>query len=87
MNVTAYKLNIINQILLVKDEQLLTTIENLLRLPVEAENNSDDQPHDFWLDLTDAQKEKIAFSLRQIEIGESVSGKDVIGKLRQKYKQ
>jgi hypothetical protein len=83
MDVLNYKLNIINQVLLVQDERVLTTISNILNAGLQEAQGEPD--HDFWLDLSDAQKEKIALSLRQIEQGESVSGNEVMAKLRQKY--
>jgi hypothetical protein len=83
MNVLDYKLNIINQVLLVKDEHVLTTISNILNIGLQEEQGETD--HDFWLDLSDAQKEKIALSLQQIEEGKTISGEEVIAKLRQKY--
>ncbi len=83
MDVLNYKLNIINQVLLLKDKRILTTISNILNVGLQEE--LDEADHDFWLDLSDAQKEKITLSLRQIEQGESISGEDVIAKLRQKY--
>ncbi len=83
MDVLNYKLNIINQVLLLKDERVLTTISNILNAGLQEEQGEPD--HDFWLDLSDAQKEKIALSLRQIEQGESINGETIIAKLRQKY--
>jgi hypothetical protein len=83
MDVLNYKLNIINQVLLVQDERVLTTISNILNVGLQEAQGEPNR--DFWLDLSDAQKEKITLSLQQIEQGESVSGEEVIAKLRQKY--
>jgi hypothetical protein len=83
MDVLNYKLNIINQVLLLKDERVLTTISNILNVGLQEEQGEAD--HDFWLDLSDAQKEKITLSLQQIEEGKTISGEEVIAKLRQKY--
>jgi hypothetical protein len=83
MDILNYKLNIINQVLLLKDERVLTTINNILYAGLQEEQGESN--HDFWLDLSDAQKEKIALSLSQIEEGKSVSGNELMSKLRQKY--
>jgi CTP:phosphocholine cytidylyltransferase-like protein len=78
MNTRTEKLNIIQQIIVLEDEQLLKTISDLLALGyVQANNKSD-----FWDELTESQKESIELSINQLESGEGISHSQVQAEMK-----
>ena len=72
-NLEARKLSIMEYLAELKDESVLSQIENLLKPKV-----------DFWDELTDAQKSGIQKGIEQLNNGDKVAYEDFIAKFRTK---
>jgi hypothetical protein len=78
MNVTVDKLDLIQQILLIKDEKILEAIASL----IQTKRKSSDEV-DGWEELPNSVKDSIETSQKQMENGEGVS----LGEVLAKYKK
>lgn len=72
-NLEARKLSILEYLAELKDESVLSQIENLLKPKA-----------DFWDELTDAQKSGIQQGIEQLNNGDKVAYEDFITKFRTK---
>ncbi len=80
MNVTVDKLDLIQQILLIKDEKMLEAIAQL----IQTKRKSSDEV-DGWKELPTAVKDSIETSQKQMENGEGIPLSDVLAKYRKRY--
>lgn len=82
MNLQAEKLDLIEQLVKVDDEELLLAIKNLLEfgLKRQGENQTD-----FWDELSAEQKAKVELSISQLEVGQGISHEEVMATLKKKY--
>ncbi len=78
MNLRVEKLSIIHQIIKLEDEQMISTIKDLLTLGA-ATTDSD---IDFWDELTEVQKASIQLSIKQLEAGEGIPHEQVMADMR-----
>ena len=72
-NFEARKLSVIEYLAELKDESVLSQIENLLKPKV-----------DFWDELTDAQKQGIQKGIEQLNNGDKVAYEDFMAKFKNK---
>ena len=84
MNIQAEKVAIIEQVIKIQDEKLLQAIHNLIEFGMQYGEAASDA--DFWNELTDAQKERIEASMRQLDAGEGTAHQDVMAEFRQRYR-
>ena len=84
MSLKTEKLDIIEQILLIKDESLLLAIKNMLEFGLKHQEETD--AVDFWDDLTDDQKQRIDKAIRELEAGQGIPHDEVMSRFREKYK-
>lgn len=80
MNVTIDKLDLIQQILLIKDEKLLQSISKL----IQTKRKSSDEVEG-WDELPSSVKTSIETAQKQIENGEGIPLNDVLVKYRKRY--
>ena len=71
VNLEARKLSIIEYLAELKDESILSQIENLLKPKV-----------DFWDELTDTQKQGIQKGIEQLNNGDKVAYEDFIAQFK-----
>ncbi|MCF8244387.1 MAG: hypothetical protein K9J37_00415 [Saprospiraceae bacterium] len=80
MNVTIDKLDLIQQILLIKDEKMLEAIARL----IQTKRKSSDEV-DGWEELPSSVKNSIETSQKQMEDGEGIPLNEVLAKYRKRY--
>ncbi len=73
MNIETRKLNVIKKITLLKDDNILSEIENILK------------SSDWWDELPTEVKKSIDEGIEQAKKGETMSHEDVIKEAREKY--
>ncbi len=73
MNIETRKLNVIKKITLLKDDNILSEIENILK------------SSDWWDELPAEVKKSIDKGIEQAKKGETMSHEDVIKEAREKY--
>jgi len=81
MNIQAEKLSIIQQLLVVQDERLLTAIQNLLQYAVRYPGASLDR----YEDLPSAVRESIEISIQELNAGKGVSHQKVMAELKAQF--
>ncbi|MCC6725705.1 MAG: hypothetical protein IT258_14445, partial [Saprospiraceae bacterium] len=77
MNITVDKLDLIQQILLIKDEKLLDAIYKLIQTKRKSSEEVDG-----WDELPNSVKDSIETSQKQMENGEGIPLNDVLAKYR-----
>lgn len=80
MNVTVDKLDLIQQILLIKDEKMLEAIAQLIQTKRKSSDEVDGRE-----ELPTAVKDSIETSQKQVENGEGIPLSDVLAKYRKRY--
>ncbi len=80
MNVTVDKLDLIQQILLIKDEKMLEAIASL----IQTKRKSSDEV-DGWEELPNSVKSSIEIAQKQFENGEGIPLNEVLAKYRKRY--
>lgn len=83
MNIQAEKVDIIEKVVKIQDENLLQAIRNLIQFGMQYQEQTSDT--DFWEELTAQQKASVEESILQLEAGQGSSQKEVMAELRQRY--
>ncbi|MBC7776753.1 MAG: hypothetical protein H7246_15065 [Phycisphaerae bacterium] len=81
MNIQSEKLNIIQQLLVIQDEKLLSALKNLLDF---AGRNHGEVP-DFYADLPFHVRKSIEISISQFEAGEGIPHSKVMTSLKKRF--
>ena len=84
IDIRTEKLNLIKQLLKVKDEQLLMALKNMLEFGLLRQ--AETEQNDFWEELTDAQKQQIELSIKELDEGKGIPHEEVMAELRKKYR-
>ena len=85
MDVRAEKLWLIEQIAKIKDERLLQALKSLLEYATQKPGTIGKA--DFWDELSEAQKQQIEKSIRQLDNGEGIPHEAVMSEFRAKYRR
>ena len=79
MTTQTKKYRLIHQILQINDDLLLETVQNLLDFGLKHQKgDSLVAEADFWDELSDQQKLRIKYSIRQMEEGEGIAHEEVM---------
>jgi len=81
MNIQSEKLNIIQQLLVIQDEKLLSALKNLLDF---AGRNHGEIP-DFYADLPAHVRKSIEVSIAQLEAGKGIPHSNVMAGLKKRF--
>jgi hypothetical protein len=84
MDVRSEKLWLIDQIVKITDEELIRALKNMLEYASSKKPEAAGKP-DFWDELSDAQKQRIQESIRQLDNGEGIPHEAVMAEFRVKY--
>ena len=85
MNTGAEKLYIIEQIIKVKDEELIHAIKNLLDFGMKYQREAASE--DFWEDLSVQQKERIESAIQALDAGQGAPHEQVMSTFRKRLQQ
>ncbi|MCO6475439.1 MAG: hypothetical protein J5I94_02405 [Phaeodactylibacter sp.] len=85
MDTGAEKLYIIEQIIKIKDEELIYAIKNLLDFGMKYQPEAASE--DFWEELNAQQKERLESAIRALDAGQGVPHQEVMSTLRRKLQQ
>lgn len=85
MDTRTEKLYIIEQILKIKDEDLIQAIKNLLDFGLKYQPGPASE--DFWDELSPNQKERIESAIQAMDKGEGIPHNEVLAAFRKKLEQ
>ncbi len=87
MDVRTEKLWLIDQIVQITDERLISTLKNLMEFAAQLPKSAPTpvRQKDFWDDLTEGQKRQIEKSIRQLDGGEGMPHESVMAEFRKTY--
>lgn len=83
MNLKTEKLDIIEQIILVQDENLLQAVKSLLEFGLKHQQPA--PAEDFWDSLSEKQKQRVDQSIQELEAGMGIPHEEVMSRFRKKY--
>lgn len=84
MDIRTEKIQLIHQILQIKDATLITSIKNLLSYGLQSDKTDELAITDFWINLNDRQKAQIELSIKQLEAGKGIEHQTVMTDFRKR---
>ena len=85
MDTRAEKLYIIEQIIKVKDEELIHAIRNLLDFGMKYQPEAASE--DFWEELSSTQKERLESAIQALDAGQGIPHEKVMSTFRKRLQQ
>ena len=85
MDTGAEKLYIIEQIIKVKDEELIHAIRNLLDFGMKYQPEAASE--DFWEELSSTQKERLESAIQALDAGQGIPHEEVMSTFRKRLQQ
>lgn len=85
MDTGAEKLYIIEQIIKVKDEELIHAIRNLLDFGMKYQPEAASE--DFWEELSSKQKERLESAIQALDAGQGIAHEEVMSTFRKRLQQ
>ena len=85
MDTGAEKLYIIEQIVKIKDEELIHAIKNLLDFGLKYQPEI--AREDFWNELSKKQKERIESAIQDLDSGQGIPHDEVVASFRKKLQR
>lgn len=85
MDTGAEKLYIIEQIIKVKDEELIHAIRNLLDFGMKYQPEAASE--DFWEELSSKQKERLESAIQALDAGQGIPHEEVMSTFRKRLRQ
>ncbi|MCB0569771.1 MAG: hypothetical protein KDC66_08415 [Phaeodactylibacter sp.] len=85
MDTGAEKLYIIEQIIRIKDEELIHAIKNILDFGLKYQPEA--APDDFWDKLSVKQKERLESAIQALDAGQGIPHDEVMATLRKRLQQ
>ncbi len=85
MDIRAEKLWLIEQIAKVTDERLLQVLKGMLEFATQQPQTA--AKPDFWDELSDAQKQRIELSIKQLDEGKGIPHEAVMAEFRTKLRK
>ncbi len=83
MNLQTKKMSLVEQLMQVSDERILTAVQSILSFGLEKEQEKPILKNHF----SAAQKEQIEIALKQLKTGKKISNEDVMAEFRAKYQK
>ncbi len=83
MNIAQEKVNLINQIALLNDEELINALKNLVAFGVKKQKSN---TIDFWETLTEKQRERINESMKLADYGNKTPHQEVMAAFRKQLR-
>ena len=85
MDVRAEKLWLIDQITKITDERLIQTLKSLMEFASQKPKTA--EATDFWDELSEAQKQRIELSIKQLDKGDGIPHEAVMAEFRAKLRK
>ncbi len=85
MDVRAEKIWLIDQIAKITDERLIQTLKSLMEFATQKPKTTAEA--DFWDELSEAQKQRIELSIKQLDKGEGIPHEAVMAEFRAKLRK
>lgn len=83
MDISTEKINIIQQVIQIQDEELLNAVKNLLDFGLKHQTPPA-EPVDFWDKLSEEQRSAIEHSLQELDEGKGIPHENVMASFRKK---
>ena len=85
MDTGAEKLYIIEQVIKIKDEELIHAIKNLLDFGMKYQPEAASE--DFWEELSSTQKERLESAIQALDAGQGIPHEEVMSTFRKRLQQ
>lgn len=83
MNISTEKINIIEQVIQIQDEELLNAVKNLLDFGLKHQTPPT-EPIDFWDELSEEERSTIEHSIQELDEGKGIPHEEVMTSFRKK---